>query len=117
MASQNKNISITFTALIWLGMFLAAAGAVVAILGIGGAIEFSGKVGGAEVKTTSMGLAILAIGGLLAGGVATRLPKGTEVLEGGDRQPFLDWIAEHAGWLIGLAVVAAALFFISMWYR
>ena len=105
--------SVTFTALVWFGMLLAAAGATVAILGIGNLIEFSGKVAGAEVKTTSLGLAILAIGALLAGVVAIRLPKGTTVYEV-TRTPFLDKVTRYAGWLIVLAVAAASLFVVTM---
>jgi hypothetical protein len=108
-----KKKSITFTALIWFGMLLAAAGAAVAILGIGGAVEFSAKVGSTELKTTSVGLAICAIGCLLAGGVATRLPKDVAVLA--TRKPtFIDWISQYAWWVLGLALVAVVLFLLSL---
>jgi hypothetical protein len=105
--------SVTFTAFIWFGMLLAVAGAVVAILGIGCAVVFSGKVAGAEVKTTSLGLAILAIGALLAGVVATRLPKGVVVFEV-SRETVTEKIARRAIWLFLLAIAAALLFIISM---
>lgn len=109
-----KKPSATFTALIWFGMFLAAAGMVIAILGVGGAIEFSAKADGAEIKTTSLGLAILAIGCLLSGVVATRLPKGVSVFAVSRPTP-IEWIVLHAAWFIALAVVASALVAVSIW--
>jgi hypothetical protein len=100
--------SITFTVLIWVGILLAVAGAVVAILGLGGAIEFSAKVGSIELKSTSVGLAICAMGCLLAGYVATRLPKGVQVL-GPRHSSFLRRVSERGGWLIALGVVLAVI--------
>jgi hypothetical protein len=105
--------SITFTALIWFGMLLGAVGAVVAILGVGGAVSFSIKIGSVDANTTSVGLAICVIGCLLAGGVATRLPKGVSVL-GRRHSSFMNWISRHAWWLLALALVAVALFLISL---
>lgn len=104
--------SITFTVLIWFGMLLAAVGAAVAILGVGGAVAFSAKVGSIELKTTSIGLAICALGCLLAGGVATRLPKGVEVL--GARASFMNWMSRHAWWVLALALVAVVLLLFSL---
>jgi hypothetical protein len=73
-------ISVTFTALIWLGIVLAMLGAVVAVLGLGGSTVFEVTVHGITVKTSQTGLAILAIGALLSGLIAVKIPKGVRVM-------------------------------------
>jgi len=115
MAAHAKP-SVTFTALIWFGMVLAAVGVVVALLGVGDAVDFNVKLGDAEVTTSSLGLAILAVGALLAGFVATRLPKNVAVFA--ITQPtFLERVAQRAGWFLVLAIVAIALLVASLVYR
>jgi hypothetical protein len=109
---MNGRPSITFTALIWLGMILAVAGAVVVVLGVGGAVNFSLKASGIELKSTSTGLALCAIGCLLAGGVATRLPPGVAVL--GGRATFMGWMSRHAWWVLAVGVVIIVLLFLSL---
>lgn len=79
-SEQKKKLSITFTALIWTGILLALFGAVVAVLGLGGTTAFEGKIGDVEIKTASVGLAIFAVGAVLAGIIALRLPKEVGVL-------------------------------------
>jgi hypothetical protein len=93
-------------------MILAVVGAVVAILGVGGAVNFSLKASGVELKSTSTGLAICAIGCLLAGGVATRLPPGVTVL--GGRATFMSWMSRYAWWIVAVGVVIAVLLFLSL---
>jgi len=57
----DSNRSITFTALIWLGILLAIAGALIAVLGVGGAVTFDIKYNDMEFHSTNLGLAILVV--------------------------------------------------------
>jgi len=84
MAKQKKKgnkISITFTAIIWVGLLLAVFGALVAALGLGGVTTFTFKWKDVvELNSTSIGLIIMVAGILLALYQANHLPGGTRVL-------------------------------------
>ncbi len=105
--------SVTYTALIWLGMILAVVGAVVAVLGIGGAVTFSAKYSGGEFSTTNLGCAIMMTGAVLAAVVALKLPKGVVVFAV-QEQTWGDRFAANAGWLAVLAGGTVLLFILSM---
>jgi hypothetical protein len=77
---SKKQISITYTALIWLGMGLCVAGAVAAILGAGGSTSFELEFGDFKAKTAQVGLSIMVIGAALAGLIAVKLPAGVKVM-------------------------------------
>ncbi len=106
--------SVTFTALIWLGMLLTLGGAIVALLGIGTAVEFKAKIGDGEVTTTNLGLAIMAIGAILAALVATKLPKGITVFAV-SKPTWGDRFSENSGWLVAFAVLTIILLGFSLW--
>ncbi len=105
--------SVTYTALIFAGIALAIAGAVVAILGLGGVTVFEGKAGGAEVKTQSVGLAIMVVGAVLAGTVALKLPKGVTVLSPSEAS-VTERVAERAPILFLVAGSAVVLLIVSL---
>lgn len=113
MPKPNKP-NVTFTALIWLGMFLALAGAAVAIFGIGAPTNFDAKLGGGEVSTTNLGLAILAIGAAMAAFVATRLPKGVMPFAV-HKVTWQDRFSANSAWLVAFAILAFLLFCLSIW--
>ena len=113
MARANQP-SVTFTALIWLGMLLMLAGAAVAVLGVGAAVEFKAKIGGNEITTTSLGLAIMATGAVVAAYVATKLPKGVTVFA--VHEPtWQDRVADKSGWLVAIAAIILVLLALSVW--
>jgi hypothetical protein len=114
--ASKKTLSITFTLLIWSGIVLAFLGAVVAIIGAGGATAFDGKFGNIEVKTTSVGLAILVVGSLLAGTIALRLPKDVRVLNR-TRQTIQEKIAEKAIFLLGISILGCILLLVSFLHK
>lgn len=79
--NKKQEISITFTAIIWVGLLLAIFGAVVAALGLGGVTTFTFKWKDVvELNSTSIGLIIMAAGILSTLYQANHLPKGTRVL-------------------------------------
>jgi TRAP-type C4-dicarboxylate transport system permease small subunit len=83
MAKQKSKgkISITFTAIIWVGLLLTVFGALVAALGLGGVTTFSFKWKDVvELNSTSIGLIVMAGGILLTLYQANHLPKGSQVL-------------------------------------
>jgi hypothetical protein len=84
MAKQkNKEgkTSITFTAIIWVGLLLTIFGAVVATLGLGGVTTFTFKWKDVvELNSTSVGLIVMAAGILLTLYQANNLPNGIHVL-------------------------------------
>lgn len=71
--------SFTYTAIILTGLGLAVFGAIMAVLGLGGATAFDGSLGDTRISTSNVGLAILVVGSLLAGVVALKLPKNVRV--------------------------------------
>lgn len=114
--TSKKTLSITFTLLIWSGIVLAFLGAIVAIIGVGGATAFDGKFGNIEIKTTSVGLAILVVGSVLAGTIALRLPKDVRVLNR-TRQTIVEKIAERAILLLGISLLGCILLLVSFLHR
>ncbi len=113
-ASTRPNV--TFTALIWLGMLLVLAGAVFALLGLGAAVDFKAKIAGGEVTTTSAGLAVMAVGAIMAATVATKLPKGVVVFAV-QRRTWQDRLSDRSGWLVAFAILAVLLFAGSLLVR
>jgi hypothetical protein len=105
--------SITFTALIWFGMLMVAAGAIVGVLGLGGVVTFSAKYKDAEFSTTSLGCAMMMIGMVMALLVALKLPKGITVFAV-QRQTWQDRVAANTGWLAVLAGGTVLLFVLSV---
>jgi hypothetical protein len=75
----DKRRSVTFTALIFFGMVIALVGLILAALGLGGVSTFEFAVGDFTLKTTSVGLAVLAVGVGLSAGVALNLPENVEL--------------------------------------
>jgi hypothetical protein len=81
-------------------------GVVVVLLGLGNGSAFSFKFEKVELSTSSSGLAIIAIGALLSGYVATRLPANVMVF-GIEKPTLLDQIQNLAPQLLlggGIAV-------------
>ncbi len=85
---KENRISITFTALVWVGILLCISGAVVAVLGFGSSTVFEVHIGSVEVKTTQVGLAILVVGALLSFFTAQKLPTGVMILA--DKPTFME---------------------------
>ncbi|WP_327046845.1 hypothetical protein OG320_02770 [Microbispora sp. NBC_01189] len=113
--TNRTRISVTYTVLIITGLLLAMAGAVVAILGLGGVVEFKGEVAGAKAETTSVGLAVMVVGALLAGIVAVKMPAQVTVLGDGGRKGFTEWFAEFGGRICAVLVtVGVVLLIISL---
>jgi hypothetical protein len=111
---QSTKPNVTFTALIWLGMFLALAGAAVAVFGIGAPTSFDAKLGDGEVSTTNLGLAIMVVGAIMAAYVATKLPKGV-VPFAVRKVTWQDRFADKSAWLVAFAVLACLLLCFSIW--
>ncbi|GAC1447669.1 MAG: hypothetical protein PVS3B1_32810 [Ktedonobacteraceae bacterium] len=114
--SKQKKTPITFTALIWSGILIAAFGAIVAVFGVTGATVFEGKIGDIEVKTQSVGLAILVIGAVLAGFIATHLPGDVRILARKPRS-LTEKIASRAIYFFIIGVVACILLIISFFVK
>lgn len=74
------DVSLTYTAVVWIFLFLAAFGAITAGLGLNGSTAFNLKVGTSEVGTTNVGIAILVIAAIVVVYLLTRSPKGVRVL-------------------------------------
>lgn len=108
--------SVTFTALIWLGIVLALVGAAVAILGAGGAITFNAKFGDAELHTTNLGLVILVAGASLAAFVTAKLPKGVTVFAV-QKRTMEDRFAASSGWFAAFALFTVLLLILSLVFR
>jgi uncharacterized membrane protein len=113
--SKSSRPSVTYTALIWLGILLVLIGLVVTLLGVGGAVTFDAKINDIEFHTTNLGLAILMVGAVLAALVAIKLPKGVEVFAV-QRRTFLDRVAANSGW-ITLCALLAIILFVAAWIR
>lgn len=112
--AETNRPSVTYTVLIWFGMLLALIGVAIAVLGLGDVVEFSAKVGNAQLKSTSLGLIVVAIGIFLAGFIATRMPKGVTVFAT-TAPTWNERIAARAGLLFLLGIVALALLGFSLW--
>lgn len=108
----NNKIPFTYTFLIWIGILLALSGAVIAVLDLGGLIDFGGTIMGIEIYTNKMGLAILTVGALLAGTVAIKIPKGIMVLgEGGKKRSFTEKVARKIPFF-AFVIIAGAIYFL-----
>lgn len=112
--AETNRPSVTYTVLIWFGMLLALIGVAIAVLGLGGVVEFSAKVGNAQLKSTSLGLIVVAIGTFLSGFIATRMPKGVTVFAT-TAPTWNERVGGHAGLLFLLGIVALALLGFSLW--
>lgn len=76
-----ERISVTHTTIVWVGIFLALFGAMVAALGIGGVTTFTFKWKDVvELNSTSVGIVIMVTGVVLAWYQANHLPHGVGVL-------------------------------------
>jgi hypothetical protein len=71
--------SVTFTVLIFVGMIIALAGVAILLLGLDKSATFDFEMSGVKIKTSSVGLAVLAVGSLLSAGVALNLPENVRV--------------------------------------
>jgi hypothetical protein len=98
--------------LIFTGIALALGGAIVAILGLGGVTAFEGTVGDVEVKTESVGLAIMVAGAVLAATVALKLPSGVRVLAG--RRTIVERIAGAPWIFVAAALLGSLLLVLSL---
>jgi hypothetical protein len=110
----NDRPSVVYTALICVGLLLAVTGAVVAVLGLGGAAGFQGNVAGVTVGTTSVGLVIMVTGALLAGVVAIRLPADVRVFGHHDRPSLEDRARQLIKPALALCVIGLALLVLSL---
>jgi hypothetical protein len=115
-AGRPPRRSVVYTVLILFGILLAAAGAVIAVLGIGkpSATVISG--GGIDVKTSSVGLIILVVGAALAGVLALKKPSDIELFtDQPARPPLSERIADKAAIpAFAVAGVGVALLVISL---
>ncbi len=110
--TKEKRISITFTALIWVGILLCIFGAVVAVLGLSGSIAFEAHIGSVEVKTTQTGLAILVVGALLSFFTAQRLPHDVIVL--GDEPTLMEKLVRQVPMVsILMCIITVVLLILS----
>jgi hypothetical protein len=105
--------SVTFTALIFFGMLVALVGLVLVAFGLGGTTTFEFSLGEIEVKTTSTGLAILAVGAAISAGVAMNLPEGVQVF-GRTRPTLSERLKQLTPLFVIVAVVAGVAFLISV---
>jgi len=105
--------SVTFTALIFVGMIIALAGVTMLLLGLGGNSSFDFKMAGVTVKTTSVGLAVLAVGSLMSAAVALNLPENVQVF-GPTRPTRTDRLRRLVRPLALLAAVAVLTLVISL---
>jgi hypothetical protein len=111
---KNEPVSFVYTALIVVGLLLAVTGAVVAVLGVGGAVEFQGAAAGAKVSTTSVGLAIMTAGALMATVVAIKLPAHVRVFSGDGRPPPEARIRQIIKPALALFLIGLALLILSL---
>lgn len=110
---MSKRRSVVFTAIIFVGLVIALAGVGMLILGVGGATTFSFSMGDFEVETTSVGLAVLAVGAAMSAFLATNLPEGVQVF-GPTERTFTDKLSHFAPVLWGVAAVAVLLLALSV---
>lgn len=116
-STEPRTLSVTFTVLIWAGIALAIFGAIVAILGVGGAAAFDGKIGSIEVKTGSVGLAILVVGLIFAGTIALRLPRNVRVLARARKRSLTERIARRAPLFFLAGIIGCILLVLSFFVR
>jgi hypothetical protein len=117
---SKKEKSVTFTALVWLCMFLMIFGAVVAVLGLGGSTFLQFAIQDTQIKTTNVGLAIMGIAALTITFFIAKHPKDVQLFGANDKSQvsLTEKIMDTAPtlWLsIGIVciVLALVLFFIG----
>lgn len=113
---KRKSISVTFTALVWTGILLAIAGAVVAVLGLGNVTSFQGKIGNIQITTTSIGLVIMIVGSVLAGTIALHLPKDVRVF-GETKDTLMEKIVEGVPVFFGVSLIGCVLLTLTLLLR
>lgn len=114
MSHDEKGLSVTFTVLIWIGIFLILCGAVVVAFDIGSGTEIIElKWGSASLKTSQVGLAMIVVGALLAGIVALRLPSDVRVFDDSRRVSFMEKVLERAPILLAVIGVVAGLLLVA----
>lgn len=97
-------MSVTLTAMLWLGMGLMVVGAITAIFGLAAATSFSGKWNGIDLNATNTGLAVFVVAALFSAYLATRLPRRAQIFSADITA--LDFIrARLAAVLLGLAAI------------
>jgi|HubBroStandDraft_6_1064221.scaffolds.fasta_scaffold29233_3 hypothetical protein len=102
--------SITLTVLIGSYILVMLVGVFMAVGGIASHLDLSLTITGFKISTSNVGLALVALGGFLAGLVALRLPKGVQVFGPGSEPSRLEEFARKAGrWLFAIGLVALAL--------
>lgn len=114
MSHDEKRLSVTFTALIWIGIFLILCGVGVAAFDIGADTEIIELTwGSASLKTSQVGLAMIVIGALLASIVALRLPSDVRVFNDSRRVSFMEKVLERAAILFAVIGAVAGLLFVA----
>lgn len=111
-----KNASITFTGMIWIGMILVLFGAVIAALGLGGTKSFEGSFGTLKITTTQTGLVIAILGAVLSGYMALHLPKGVSVLAY-KKASLAERITKKIPLIAAIIIVLAVVFLILTYMR
>lgn len=103
---SDKKLSITHTALIWVGIILILVGVVMTLFGFGSdAIAFEAVVFDAvELSTSHIGLVLIVIGALLSAFTCSRLPSDVRVFHAG-KQSFSQTLAENG--LVPFVTVAS----------
>lgn len=107
--SNSPRISITHTALIWVGIGLCIFGAIVAVIGLGGTTTFKVELWKIKAETSQTGLAISIIGALLAGIVAIKLPRHVQTLAKKSKYSFSEKIMKRIPLMSLIIVVLFSL--------
>jgi hypothetical protein len=105
--------SITFTVLICFGMMVALVGLLFTVAGLGGSNAIELSFSRVTLKTTSLGLAILAIGTGLSAGIALNLPENVQVF-GRTKPTISERLRRFVPIFSILAILAAAAFFLTV---
>jgi hypothetical protein len=114
-AHEPQQRSITLTVLIGSYVLVMLVGIVMAIGGKASHLDLSLTTTGFKISTSNVGLALVALGGFLAGLVALRLPKGVQVFAPGNEPSRIKEFARKAGpWLFAVGLVALALILLSL---
>lgn len=107
--------SVLYSAGVVVGLVLCVGGAVMAVLDVGPKSSSEVAGGGVTVKTTAPGLAVAAIGLLLAGGLLLRKPAGVELYGGepssGGVHALVDRWAPPAVLFVGAILLVCAIAF------
>jgi hypothetical protein len=107
--------SITLTVLIGSYIVVMLVGVAIAVGGAASPLDLSLTVTGFKISTSNVGLALVVLGGFLAGLVALRLPKGVQVFAPGNEPSRLKEFARKVGpWLFAIGLVALALILLSL---